>query len=814
MIGKEDIRVKLERRLNSNTWRSLKTSALGRELIEYATNLLFYNSVISETWKRNSYPETSDISGILNLSYALHVPVDVFSPSYVKIKIKGTRVYKPFELKMKFGNISFTNIGYVDENTVCFLYQGIVKTYVDSGDVVDFSYTLRDQITTYKDITGESTHSEYQKLGAYAMSDSVQVFKRKISSVIPVSNWSPLITNKESDIIRIKKGLDNSLNVYWGDGEWGKIKDTSAFYQIIYLESTFEDFEPDGLALYAGDELVEYELMSSDMGKPYDLERAKVMLEAEIARLTAVVSSSQIKAFVKKDSAVLDCKVSAEAGNLIRVYVKPVTVGDEIFDSVEENLTLYGEILSKYKVVPGVPLMFSVILVPLKDIVESQKKEIKSLVESELAYKKLEYSEVISSSRITELVNTNYPGFASGMILLQSTLVTNGEVELQVHPMKGTISLKDGEVVKGWDSEGSIYAFEDDENPITGKIRRLGDFYLSEKDGAKVFDLAMSKFSDNSESFEVANAVEWWEDKNTFIVLLGLPGERVYKIFNKTSVLQDTEFSLQRNYKVPFRESRMIITEKVFSDKDIYVEGTGFYSMESAAGVWSLNRYDIGSTFTKVSNFQVSIGPDTNPCVVSLLIGSDLLILTRDKFTLVSDIRGIPKQQSDDLSTAIELFQANNDKVLWIASGNNASVVIKEEIIEGVGYEVLYRSTPLFVVKELAKVITSQEYVELYRLEKQAQRRLYCVEFDEGVVVYDSFNKQMIDLRSEEPVVLWTDGDTASKLVPIGVVDYEGKTISFKSPKVEGLNVEYVTIDQLTSAGSKYYPVLNTVSWQ
>jgi len=828
MLTKVDIRSKLTSELNSTTWSSLKTSFLGRELIEYGTNLIYYNAVMSETLKRSMYPESADISGLVNLSYNLDIPIDTFSPGYIKIAIQGSRVYRPFELQMKFGSVVFTNYNYVDKNSSCFLYQGVVKSIADGSSVVDFNYSQSENMSTYKDIINETSYIEYQKLGEFVISDSVQVFKNKYSQIIPVSNWSPLISNPEADIIKIKKGYDNSTNVYWGDGGiygWGLQKDAAAIYQILFLSATFEDFEPDSMTLsaYAANvaiETIAFTILSTEKGTQRSLERAKIMLESSVGKLTAVVTIPQITAFTRRDPAVLDCVVSPEANNTIKIYVKPVVENDTTFDYIQNNITLYGELLTKYLVEAGSPLVFSLEVVPLRELLPRQVSEITALLNATYAYLNLAFKAIISASSVTELINTNYPGAAIAEVRLEQIVEQIGTIQLQVHPQKGTISVVKAGVEIGWDSEGTIYSFSDLDHPLVGIVRKLGDFYISSIAETDVFKPDMTKYSTNP-FFNIEGVKEMWVHGDSMIMVKGDGVDQMYYTYHISSVFNEGKYSLQRNFLVPVKPlAGAFHSDTLFEEHDIYIKGVGFYKLEVDTAVCVLNRYDLGGEFVApVGNFQVSIGPDTNPTVTSFLLGDDLMVLTEAGFYRIANVANVPDEVAEEYTHSINtLFDGDLSGILFIKNSLTCSVVCR---VEGTD-EVLYKGPSLAVVPSLSKLIITEEYVEIYRVAQLGSfvPRTRIIEFGDKTVICDVDETgpdvyKVIDVSVPlAPVTLFTStADYRLWLQSIGTVDYEGKTVTFESGDVAAATLSYITIDQLISADIQSYPKLNEVLW-
>lgn len=59
----------IEQQLNSPTWNSLKTSFIGRELIEYAATVLYLSDQQKLSIQNNQYPDTADLQSMLLMAF-------------------------------------------------------------------------------------------------------------------------------------------------------------------------------------------------------------------------------------------------------------------------------------------------------------------------------------------------------------------------------------------------------------------------------------------------------------------------------------------------------------------------------------------------------------------------------------------------------------------------------------------------------------------------------------------------------------------------------------------------------------------------
>ena len=297
-----------------------------------------------------------------------------------------------------------------------------------------------------------------------------------------LSEYDSLREDPDADVIKIKRNTDASLNVYFGNGVWGKKYDSALNYQVIWLEGTQEEFDITSLQMTINNENIQFEIESYDSGKTDDISYTRKMLKAAIDKLSVVATEPQIKAYVNSYPTIIDSEIELdlEQPNKVTIYVKPTLIDDTIFDQIQDGLNLYGEVVTQYLIQRGEPLYYYVILEKIGTITQQKQIEIEELIRQNLAYENQPYVSQVSSIRLNELISPVSKGTVIVSILFRLYFEEVSQViNLPTRPYRGTIQIIQNNEVIGWDSEGILYgALEPIEIALNNFIK-LGDFFLS-----------------------------------------------------------------------------------------------------------------------------------------------------------------------------------------------------------------------------------------------------------------------------------------------------------------------------------------------
>lgn len=616
--NKTEIYNNLSGSLNSNIWQQLKAGLLGRELLSFGTEVIAGAEIVKESLTQSLFIENADINGIVTASNALEIPLQKIKPASVKLKVTtaSEQHFAPFTLKFSIGSITFTNIDYVSSEEIIELYQGnVVSSFSNPAQGTANFLSLRvDNVKTWSnfyEFTTSEYYSKYIKLGTKALASSLRIFSKEGAVILPITEFNPLITDPALVLYKTRLGWDKSVNVLFGNGLWGAPLDyTTKSYQAIWLELTTSDFDPtQGTLKHTPQgsiiaEDLDFTLNSYSRSADEDLPWLRNKIRSENAKNSVIATKDQIKNFVKAFNSVIDCSVvrSTIKQNTLLIYVKPTTDNDTNFSFIEDNLILYGEQTTDYKVQKGVPFLF-VILLSTPDIIDSG---IKSLIVNYLqtlySYETLEYSKQLNSSEISSAVSQFTD--KSILVALQITEPLSEENKISFLPKPGTIELLLGNTVIGWDAAGLIYSKKAGTPQNFKDVIGTGDFLLCagkdvqgknrhlttiSPDGLLSIntDAALSALLSNDYSKLIAiNTTTSYIGYAVQLLLSaeGIPSKK-YKVvvYNNDASFENGDYSIQKYntaYKPPVLNTIFDSSEITYFDpKNIIIVGQELYNV-------------------------------------------------------------------------------------------------------------------------------------------------------------------------------------------------------------------------------------------
>lgn len=470
----KDVLSKLLRdRLTSPVWANLKRALLGNELIEFGANVLELNDLAYEVLHNDLYVDTASLKGAIYISKAFEVPFYDFKPSFIKITmpVDGGIVYPPFSVVITAGTVRYTNVEYVTGSTstkssAVTLYQGNVvcatQDYSQAPDLGFLNVTPTPVVAFYIDDAFGRTE-RYVKLSRTVIPTSVygyvlDTLYRPLSPRTPL-NSDPTIWN-----FALIKGYDNITNVHFGNGENDKILGAETIF-IFYLDCTFNKHKNASFMFSRAGEAAtlfpDADIISEFGGEETSEVQRKTSLKAELAKNSVAATFSQIRAYVNSFPEVSDSNPTKDTSivNNIIVYIKPVNIAETDFSDLEENLRIYGEIVTTYKAVRGTPTYIDVILTALSPVTGSAKNEILSRLEQELSYDTLTYKSDVSVSLLAAIASEYTSAGVS--IDLKITLDYLGEfrTSLGIRPSPNSLQIKVGTTLVAWDSFGAVFGY-------------------------------------------------------------------------------------------------------------------------------------------------------------------------------------------------------------------------------------------------------------------------------------------------------------------------------------------------------------------
>lgn len=812
MRTKEEIKAAIENSLNSPTWNALKSSFLGKELIEYATTVVFLSEQQKLSIQDNQYPDTADIGSLLLMAFNRDIPLDLNEPAYIKIVNAQVGLIEPYQAYFKYGNISFSNHDYIVPNKEATIYQGNIKTMFTS-ELQSLQEYERVNMRVFYDVDAKCY---FVKLGENAISSSVRVLKESGASVIVVSEYDVLREAPDAEMVKIKRNTDKSLNVYFGDGEWAAKFDQSSNYQIIWLDGTNEDFDASSIQMTYNNQLIDFDIVSYDSGNANSIDYTRLMLKSQMTKYSVVATESQIKAHVNAFPEIVDCVIvtNSERQNYVTIYVKPTIIDDIIFDQITDSLNLYGEIVTQYVVERGEPLYFYVQLSQISSITQQRMNEIESLIQSELAYENLPYITQVSSVYLNELISSLAQGAVSVSIIFRIEIdEASNVIELPTRPYRGSIKLIRSDEIIGWDSEGILYAAIDPFSVILDGMMLIEDFYISAGvDKVYVYNKNFTTVTDNTGYLNFAGMQEYQVNEGRILIKYA---DR-YEEYDVNEAFTEGDYSLQKNPTVTILPISTIESSLDLS-LSVYRKDIGVFKLQKVEQDYYLWKYDINNDLENTLNFSILVsgGNDWTPILVLsdeenfyAFFNEGLRIVQNYTFPTTADtvrIENIP--QLEDLS---KLKAAYLDGVF---------VIILEEQ-EPAGDETnytysVYRSAGIDIEDgSLKRLILRSEFVQLYTETFTEKQNLRILKSDiTSVIFINETQKRIYSATSTAASIVTTEGTTIEQIERIGLVSYVDNQIQIQGRVLQDVTIEYQTSDALELLSRDKFPVLGGIEW-
>lgn len=812
MRTKEEIKAAIENSLNSPTWNALKSSFLGKELIEYATSVIFLSEQQKLSIQDNQYPDTADIGSLLLMAFNRDIPVDLNEPAYIKVANVQAGLIEPYQAYFKFGNISFSNHDYLVPGKESTIYQGNIKTMFTSELQVLQEYE-RVNMRVFYDVDAKCY---FVKLGEDAIASSVRVLKESGASVIVVSEYDVLREAPDSEMVKIKRNTDKSLNVYFGDGEWGAKYDQSVNYQIIWLEGTNEDFDASSIQMTYNNQQVSFDVESYDSGQADSIEYTRQMLKSQMTKYSVVATESQIKAHVNSFPEIVDCVVvtNSERQNYVLIYVKPTVLEDTIFDQITDSLNLYGEIVTQYVVERGNPLYFYVQLTQIGSITQQRMNEIESLIQNELAYENLPYIAQVSSVYLNELISSTAQGAVSVSIIFRLQVEeASNVIDLPTRPYRGSVRIiRDGEVI-GWDSEGILYAAIEPFSVVFDGMMLIGDFYISAgASNVYVYNKMFTTVTDNTGYLNFAGMLEYKVDDGRILMKYA----NKFEEYDINEAFTEGDYSLQKNPTVTILSVSSIDSTLDIS-LSVYKKDIGIFKLQKVEQDYYLWKYDINNQLENTLNFSVLVsgGNDWTP----------ILVFSDDTTFYAFFKEGLRIVQNYTFPTTSELVRIENIpqledlSLLKSAYLNGVFVIVieeQEQTGDGTNYVYsIYRSAGIDIEEgSLKRLILRSDFVQMYNETFTEQQSIRILEADiTEVIFFNETQKRVYSSTSNATSILVSEGSSVEQIDRIGLVSYVDNQIQIQGRALQDVTIEYQTSDALELISKDRFPVLGGVEW-
>ena len=334
-------------------------------------------------------------------------------------------------------------------------------------------------------------------------------------------------------------------------------------------------------------------MCSSDLFPSHDK-----VVEAAIAANAGIATKNQIQSYVRLSPGVIDCNLDADPKNpnQVIVYVKPVVGENVSFSQIQDNLDLFGEAVTTYKVLPGEPIKVDLLLSSTL-LNANQRYIVIQHLKQVFAYEKLNFVVDLSPSKINDIAQEIVGTSIASVIQITSDILISGrELQTPTPIYRNSLKLFIGNTLEAWDSDRLLIAKSELQNIDPGYPVPWGDYYLSSKEPI-MFDGSVFCNVD----MDILNIVRFLKTSNEVMVET-LDGNHIFEI---SDYFKDTEISLLVN---PYtRVTPKVSLPHLNLENAIYVEGKALYKVVLYQGSHHLWKYDIGVDLIKLPNFDVAV---------------------------------------------------------------------------------------------------------------------------------------------------------------------------------------------------------------
>lgn len=807
-MTQQEILERLSQMLVSPTWNELKTSFIGRELLQYASSVIYLSQQQVDSIRNNQYVDTADLSSLLLYCFNRDIPVNIDRPAYVKAVLSTDQLLLPYSVTLSSGGNLFTNIDYINGQEEAMFYQGIV-TAMYTKNLANIQENVTEPFITYYD---SEEGSYFLKLGKSALFESVRAYVEK-DSVLLISEYDVLRENPDSNVMKLKRGFDGSLNLYFGNGVWGARYNSQYNYHIVWLNSTQSNFDADSLILTSNVGSFDFKIYSTDAGLADDITLTRQNAREEITKLSVAATESQIKSLVNASPSVIDCLVSpsTEESNKVTVYVKPRVITDTIFDSVQDKLNLYGEIVTQYQVLRGEPIYFYVYLRSYITLSQGTKNDIEQVIKNYLQYQTLPYKVNASSITINDQIYYLSDGNVYASIRLkQSVTVASDEILLPTKPYRGTIQILQNGNLVGWDTEGILYAAVEPVTVNLDNFFKIGDFFISCTSSVISYNIDFTRAADSTGYTPFEKVIRVLFDSGR--ALLQKANKVVEIDINDTFV--NGEYSIQRN-----PTSRIAAVTEINTNLDltyaIYQKGVGVYRIVNTSDQYFLYKYEFRNGLLQTPNFSVIVAPKQGWVIKALAKYNQSCFVFFDKGVRYIQDYSNPTASEDIYVDTIEFIKNNLNNIIIVNMDNIFTIMIKTEKEGKLRYQ-LVRSSGFEVIGTVSKrMVLRTEFQTQFDVEYETEHDFQILSQSiSEIYLLDKTDKILYRIVNGIVTTVATEETFVNMIVKIGNASYSSNVLTLDGRTLQGLEFLYETSEPLNSFSDDKFPVLDSIIWE
>lgn len=498
---------------------SVSRSMVGKELLYFGANVIYQIEALGDSVSRFADLTRADFQQLIAYAYTNDLSCDTVKPAVVRIKLSGvsSRVFCPFEICLQVGNLTFYNIDFVRSDQEISLYQGtlnaVTSLSVGQEEARLNAFGLDDNMSIeygswqlYSEFKSGIYQSSYIKLGEAVVSDSVRVFARALDAgsqpnsqgvVFPYTEFNQSLAAPDAKLYKVRTGWARSVNVLFGDANWGmQINQEQFQYEIYWLAAGTTNYNLTSnniLVLGWGSSAQNltqtgdsyYSVVSYTYGENDSLAYARSYLQTKKFLQQGLITVAQLQSYLDTLDAVNSYIISADnASNSVTVIVKPADPDDTSFGFLEDYLTQYGALGTTYSVEVATPLGFVVAVSPLSAMNATNLARAIQIIQEYCSYQNLTMTTAISGATLTQQLQM------AGIYDIGVEVVVQGEAlapdgndtqVLSALPMVNTIRQYNSAGVQiGFDADGIFRQIDNSLSILTTEgalLSQAGDFY-------------------------------------------------------------------------------------------------------------------------------------------------------------------------------------------------------------------------------------------------------------------------------------------------------------------------------------------------
>lgn len=421
-------------------WDGLKNGIIARELLALGSEIIYQTDMLKDSFTSAFDYTTCSLSDLIRLGAIENICITQVSPSTITVKLpEGVGAYKPFSLQTSYGSTAYTNIEPALPNSEVVLYAGTVKKLYN-GTEYNLLTESEKSLINYTTVTiDDDVPERYQVLGENINPDSVYVYKdgKLLSRVDFISEY-----NIEHEGYKLLMNPDGQIAVHFGNGKFAKETDINN-YEIYYLDGVFETSQ---------ENTSDVDIVLSGVTTPCtvievvngtkSLDAARANYIKMLAHDRILHNAELVKEFLLAYAPIFDCRVLYKSDGCLCVVKPQDENSTSTWPTIAIDLSTYGDIYTKYNLVPGDKVRFKVKV--QGDISDELRGQIHDTLSTILDYHKIGIDYMVNCAALqAEVYNVHNVGVTITLVIEEelTPFVSGTKSKLAFVPVPETINV-------------------------------------------------------------------------------------------------------------------------------------------------------------------------------------------------------------------------------------------------------------------------------------------------------------------------------------------------------------------------------------